>query len=208
VTVYQAPGAPPDTAPRLQVLRLGPEPSSMGGGARGAIMGAAKGASPDAEVVAHIQRTGDVAGNIGDWIGIRGSRLWIEGFAINPRSLVAANHIEYQAVLGRGWLSPWIAGGCFCGSRGMALPLLGLRVRLTGEAAETHEVVVSATFVDGSMVGPVPGAEGCESESLSALESFQIVVNPIGAQKGLSGMDREPLAPTRRAAKPAARKVR
>jgi hypothetical protein len=30
--------------------------------------------------------------------------------------------IEYQAVLGRGWLSPWIEGGKFCGSRGMALP--------------------------------------------------------------------------------------
>jgi hypothetical protein len=208
VTVYQAPGAPPETAPRLQVLRLGPEPSGMGGGARGAAMGAAKGASPDAEVVAHIQRTGDVTGNIGDWIGIRGSRLWIEGFAINPRSLVAANDIEYQAVLGRGWLSPWIAGGRFCGSRGMALPLLGLRVRLTGEAAETHEVFVSATFVDGSTVGPVPGAEGCESESLSALESFQVVVNPIGVQKGVSGTEREPIVSPRRPAKPVGRRVR
>ena len=209
VTVYQAPGAPPEAAPRLQVLRLGSEPGSLMGPG-GPALGAAKGVAPDAEVVAHIQRTGDVTGKVGDWIGIRGSRLWIEGFAVNPRSEVAANEIEYQAVLGRGWMSPWIAGGRLCGSRGMALPLLGLRVRLTGEAAESHEVVVSATFVDGSMVGPVPGGDGCESESLSALESFQIVISPksTAVKKGLSGAEKEPVTVLRRPAKPPARRVR
>ena len=178
VTVYQAPAAPPESAPRLQVMRLGPEAAvdarasapMTGGNARQAI------APEAADVVVHVQRTGDVPGSIGDWAGTRGSGLWIEGFSLTPHEDIEPSDIEYQAVLGRGWLSPWIEGGKFCGSRGMALPLLGLKVRLKGGAARTHECSCSASFVDGSAVGPVPGGETCEAESLAALEAFQVVV--------------------------------
>ena len=62
--------------------------------------------------------------------GSRGSRL-------RPVGGIPADDIEYQAVLGRGWMSPWVEGGQFCGSRGMALPILGLRVRLRGASAAT-----------------------------------------------------------------------
>ena len=89
-------------------------------------------------------------------------------------TVVTAADIEYQAVLGRGWLSPWVEGAQFCGSRGMALPILGLRIRLRGDAAQTHDVVYSATFVDGSEAGPASNGEPCEAESLAALESFQV----------------------------------
>ena len=89
--------------------------------------------------------------------------------------------IEYQAVLGRGWLSPWAEGGQFCGSRGMALPVLGLRLRLRGAAAQTHECSYSATFVDGTAIGPVPAGEACEAESLAPLESFQVIIHKRGA---------------------------
>ena len=126
--------------------------------------------------MAHVQRAGDMPGKIGDWVGTRGSRQWIEGFSLTPRDGIKPTDIEYQAVLGRGWLSPWIEGGKFCGSRGMALPLLGLKVRLKGDAAKTHECSYSATFVDGSSVGPVPAGETCEAESLAALEAFQVVI--------------------------------
>ena len=85
-------------------------------------------------------------GKIGEWAGTRGSRQWIEGFSLTPRDGIKPPDLEYQAVLGRGWLSPWIEGGKFCGSRGMALPLLGLKVRLKGGAAKTHECSYSATF--------------------------------------------------------------
>jgi len=78
-------------------------------------------------------------------------------------------------------LSPWIEGGKFCGSRGMALPLLGLNVRLKGDAAKTHECTYYASFVDGSNVGPVPGGEACQADSLAALEAFQIVLRRRGA---------------------------
>ena len=186
VTVYQAPTARPESAPRLQVMRLGPE---QGNGARGsAPMAGARVrqaiAAENADVVAHIQRTGDVAGRIGEWTGTRGSGQWIEGFSLAPHDGIEPSDIEYQAVLGRGWLSPWIEGGKFCGSRGMALPLLGLKVRLKGAAARTYECSCSASFVDGSAVGPVPGGETCEAESLAALEAFQIVITAAGAAHG------------------------
>ena len=138
VTVYQAPTAPASSAPRLQVIRLGADMGAEGSPPQAMPGQAAPQAAAisDADVVAHIQRTGDMPGHIGDWTGTRGSRLWIEGFSLTPRDDIKPADVEYQAVLGRGWLSPWIEGGKFCGSRGMALPLLGLKVRLKGNAAK------------------------------------------------------------------------
>jgi hypothetical protein len=130
------------------------------------------------EMVAHIQERGDVGSMLGDWLGERGSKRWIEGFGLSPTRLVSPKDIEYQGVLGQGWLSPWVEGGQFCGSRAMALPLLGLRVRLRGEAAAAYDVAYSASFVDGSAVGPSVNGEACEADSLAAMEAFQIVIRP------------------------------
>jgi hypothetical protein len=177
VTVYQSPSAPPQAAPRLQVMRLSTEPSV----APPALQRAAAVTSDDAEVLAHVQRTGDVPGRIGEWVGTRGSGLFIEGFSLMLRNGLNPGDIEYQAVLGRGWRSPWYEGGKFCGSRGMALPLLGLNVQLKGTAAKTHECSYSATFIDGSAIGPVLAGVPCETENLAALEAFQLVIHHRGA---------------------------
>ena len=63
----------------------------------------------------------------------------------------------------------------------MALPLLGLKIRLKGAAAKTHECSYSASFVDGTSVGPVSSGETCEAESLAALEAFQVVIHRRGS---------------------------
>jgi hypothetical protein len=174
VTIYQSPGHAADAAPRLQVLRLSADPAqAIQPDAAIAVTGASSSAVAP-ELVAHVARTGDVAVKLGDWVGERGSKNWIEGFGIAPREGIALSDIEYQAVLGRGWLSPWIEGGKFCGSRGMALPVLGLRVRLRGAAADAYECRYSATFVDGTASGPVSGGEACETDSLAPLEAFQV----------------------------------
>jgi hypothetical protein len=180
VTIYQNPLQPREAAPKLQVMRLDGPPVAAPAPARLAAAPAAD--ALELEATAHVQATGDVGGQIGDWIGTRGSRLWVEGFAIRPQSLVAPSDIEYQAVLGRGWLSPWVEGGKFCGSRGMALPLLGLKVRLKGEAAQRYRCTYSATFIDGSTMGPLEAGETCEAESLAAMEAFQIELQPQLAQ--------------------------
>jgi hypothetical protein len=198
VTVYQSAEGGHD-APKLQVIRLSDQPAAVPEieplAPAEAPPAAQPGAAQAIEVAAHIYGRGDVGGRLGDWMGEPGSKRWIEGFGLAPSSGIGAAGIEYQAVLGRGWLSPWAEGGQFCGSRGMSLPILGLRVRLRGDAASAHTAVVSATFVDGTRVGPVSDGSALEAPSLSPLEAFQVTLVPTGA---VSAEARQPL----RAAKP------
>ncbi len=198
VTIYQSADAK-EGAPNLQVLRLlEPMPGAVAArGHEAAAQAAPRGTPKVMEMVAHIQERGDVGAMLGEWLGERGSKKWIEGFGISPVHEITAAELEYQAVLGRGWLSPWVEGGQFCGSRGMALPILGLRVRLRGKAAETHEAFCSASFCDGTEVGPVAAGEPCEAESLAPIEAFQVVVR----RKGEAG------AATEEGGKPAGRKA-
>jgi len=182
VTIYQMKGM--DAAPRLQVLRLNGEVAVPDAVAGLAAEGVPAPAEAPRQIMAHIQRTGDVGANIGEWIGTKGSGLWIEGFGFASADGVSIPELEYQAVLGRNWLSPWVEAGKYCGSRGMALPLLGLKIRLKGAAAKSFHCTYSATFVDGSMIGPISAGETCEAESLAALEAFQVVVQPRDAKSG------------------------
>lgn len=138
-----------------------------------------EGVSVSQDVQAHIQRQGDCSVAVGQWIGQPGSQAWIEGFAINPVHDIIAEDIEYQAVLGKGWLSPWVEGGHFCGSRGMSLPVLGLRVRLKGMAAEKYRLSLSASFTDGTCLGPFEEMDDAlEAESLAPLEAFCVAIEP------------------------------
>ena len=185
VTIYQAPNSTIE-APKLQVLRLSeagptrqvPAQAAIAAPAPGQAAAALQPSGAKLEVAAHVQRRGDLLTRLGEWMGERGSQSWIEGFAISPARFVEPADIEYQAVLGKGWLSPWSEGGSYCGSRGMALPILGLRVRLKGEAAERYEVRVTASFTDGSSVGPVDGTQTAESADLAPLEAFLVEIVP------------------------------
>ncbi len=169
----QAPGQPAHVQPQPPAQPQAQPPAPPGPAAGG----------PEAAIIAHVQQHGDVRVPIGDWIGDRGSKRWVEGFGIAPPDDIPAEDLEYQAVLGRGWLSPWAQGGQYCGSRGMALPLLGLRVRLRGATAQTHECALIATFVDGQEIGPVADGAPCETEALAPLEAFQIAFRPRSAAK-------------------------
>ena len=189
MTIYQDRNAGREP-PRLQVTKLVetsavPPEQAIGQAAPGAEPDASGGVhAAEAEIAAHIKGQGDVLGRMGEWVGERGSERWVEGFAFAPRHpQVSAEQVEYQAVLGRGWLSPWSEGGQYCGSRGMALPILGLRARLRGKAAETLTLEISATFTDGSAIGPVGPGEPCEAESLAPLEAFCISIVPAGSRR-------------------------
>jgi hypothetical protein len=216
VTIYQHKGM--DAAPRLQVLRLSGEPTAASAPEPAAAAAPAQAEpaqrAPNPDIMAHIQRSGDVGCALGDWLGRKGSGQWVEGFGMAPLKDLAPEDMEYQAVLGRNWLSPWVESGKFCGSRGMALPLLGLKIRLKGAAAKAFECSYSATFVDGSTAGPVNGGETCEAESLAALESFQVVIQPRNGKASTAGKSvpaakasegRKPTAARPNVAKPAAK---
>jgi len=187
VTIYQAPDASPDAAPKLQILPLMTNQAPSGQKSLTASTTPLPAPAPTApaapvvmDVMAHIQTRGDIGARLGDWLGERGSGKWIEGFAIAPSNGVALTDIEYQVVLGRGWTSPWVEGGQFAGSRGMNLPILGLRVRLLGEAAKHFELHYTASFIDGTEIGPVMAGEGCEAPSLAAVEAMRIDIAPKG----------------------------
>ncbi len=200
VAAAAAAGAPAPAQPEAKLAAKAPPSPAVAapslpqntppGGARPAETG-------HADIVAHIQTRGDVASGLTDWMGIAGSKHWIEGFSISPKQLIGPADIEYQAVLGRGWLSPWAEGGQFCGSRGMSLPILGLRVRLRGEAADRFDCVLTATFVDGTKIGPLDNGEPCQAESLAPLEAFHLDIKPRGAEA------ETPAAKAGKAAKPA-----
>ncbi len=185
VTIYQAPNAE-GGAPNIQVMRLldSAAPAAAAPLAAPRQQAALPGRAPvPMEMVAHIQERGDVGALFGERLGEAGSKRWIEGFGLAPLHDIAANEIEYQAVLGRGWLSPWVEGGQFCGSRAMALPILGLRVRLRGVAATAFTVTYEASFVDGTSAGPVADGAPCDSEAMVAVESFVVSVLPRSAAK-------------------------
>ncbi|WP_297489020.1 hypothetical protein [Acidocella sp.] len=188
VTIYQLPSEP-DAAPRLQVRQLLGATDVDASEAAPALRAAPPAPAPApaaraANIMAHIQSRGDIGAPFGEWLGERGSTNWIEGFAIEAPEGVAPANFTYQAVLGRGWLSPWVEAGQYCGSRGMALPLLGLRIRLGGEAAEQYEISYSATFVGGAKAGPVGNDETCEADTLAPLEAIQITLTPRGRKAG------------------------
>ncbi|GAN79294.1 hypothetical protein [Acidocella aminolytica] len=186
VTIYQLANLP-DASPKLQVRQLLGEPNiAANSGPTTKNDTSNPSSAKNANIVAHIQTRGDVGGAFGEWIGEKGSKNWIEGFTVTSPEGIAAEDLTYQAVLGRGWLSPWVEAGQYCGSRGMALPLLGLRIRLSGAAAEKYDISYSASFVGGASSGPVSNDETCEAETLAPLEAFQVTLTPRGRKTGKS----------------------
>jgi hypothetical protein len=146
LTIYKVAGA--RVAPELRVRMIGPaaelplpKPSIVPAPA------AADSKSVPLTVIAHIERMGDVVGKSGEWVGKPGSGAAIEGFMIKPGGELRDEDIEYQAVLGPEWNTPWMRGGEFCGSRGMSLHFLGLRIRLIGRASKRFSCTYRASFV-------------------------------------------------------------
>ena len=179
VTIYQLANMP-DSSPRLQVRQLLGEAHIAANATQPPAPEPAATPAGPSDVTAHIQSRGDIGAKFGEWMGEKGSKNWIEGFAIHAPVEIDPAELTYQAVLGRGWLSPWVDAGQYCGSRGMALPLLGIRIRLSGSAAEQYDISYSATFVGGASSGPVGNDETCEAETLAPLEAFQIILTPRG----------------------------
>lgn len=138
--------------------------------------------APVQRVVAHIGNIGDVAGSMERWTGEPGSGRQIEGLAID--SPTGEPEIAYRVVFGREWISPWARDGRFLGSRGFALPLHGIGVRLTGAAAEDYDCVCVATFTDGTRRHQLRAEDLCQSPGLAPLEAFKIMLRPRAKAAG------------------------
>ena len=175
--------------PQIQVQRLDD-------GKPEALASPALQASDSNDLLAHLRRHGDRPGAFGHWLGQPGDDSWIEGFEITAPSDLPPELLEYQVVLGRGWLSPWVTAGDFCGSRGMGLPILGLRVRLLGEAAAQWRLRYAARCTDGRELPEVGPGEPCEAAELVPLAAIKVTLEAMGEI---------PSAPTRK--RPAPRKA-
>jgi hypothetical protein len=125
-------------------------------------------------ILAHISLQGDVWFEQGAWVGASDKRLTIEGFAVEPGVAFTAADISYQAMFSDGSLTDRCQGGEFCGTRGKALPICGLRVRLSGAAADSYDCSYCARFADGTEVSCVKGGEICQAESRAPIVGLRI----------------------------------
>jgi hypothetical protein len=130
----------------------------------------------EAQIVAHIRNRGDVRVRLTQWIGLPGSRLWIEGFGVILPEGWAPDDVEYTGVLANAEAMPWVAAPQFCGSRGQTQPMLGFALRLKGTVARLYDCTYRASFIDGTMAGPVNQGQICQSPSLAALEALQVTM--------------------------------
>jgi len=157
--VAQSPGDPLEASLRIEPLAGGEQNVA----AAAAVAPAAQ--TPAATILAHVSRRGDVEVAMGAWIAgpdapapIEGLELrgaFAEGVVVETQPLLATNPPR--------WLD-WSGPGNFVGTRRRALPLAGLRLRLSGAAKENFEIVASALFL-GS---PVLSRRGREVELVSS----------------------------------------
>ncbi len=136
--------------------------------------------SPEIDILAHVQNSGDIWCSGDSWVNAPGSKIWLEGFAIEPRGSIQKFDLRYQTIAADGSLTDWSHAGEFCGTRGKNLPLMGLRIELLGNAAVQFDCEYYAHFVDGSEIGPVRMGELCKPPKPVPLEAFRLVMMLIG----------------------------
>jgi hypothetical protein len=125
---------------------------------------------------AHVRTRGDMSFSEVPWAGRVVPGLWIESFSVHPLERFGAEEIEYKALTGSGFETPWISEGRACGTKGMATPLLGFAIRLKpSPAAAAYDCEYSGYFASGLTVGPVRNGVPCRSSVASdPLEGIQV----------------------------------
>jgi GT2 family glycosyltransferase len=125
---------------------------------------------------AHIRTRGDMNFEDLPWAGRVAPGLWIESFSVRPLKGFAAQDIEYKGLTGSGFETPWLSDDKMCGTKGMAVPLVGFAVRLKpSSAAAIYDCEYSGYFQSGSTVGPLRNGAPCRSTVANdPLEGIQV----------------------------------
>jgi len=165
--VLQHSEAPPNPAPPPQLY--GANPAAKGGEA-----GETHGVR--VQIVAHVQNRGDLLFTGPGWAGCVGQRLAIEAFSIHPLDRLTAEQIEYKAYTATGIETAWVSGGALCGTRGIAVPLVGFAVRLKDASdAMQYECSYSGSFTSGRRTGPFTNGAPCQAPAPDdRLEAIQL----------------------------------
>jgi len=136
-------------------------------------------ADPDAvsiQIGAHVRTRGDMNFIDAPWAGRVAPGLWIESFSVRPLRKFAPQDIEYKALTGTGFETPWLSEDKMCGTKGMSVPLVGFAVRLKpGGAAAGYDCEYSGYFQSGLTVGPLRNGAPCRSSVANdPLEGIQV----------------------------------
>jgi hypothetical protein len=131
---------------------------------------------------AHVARRGDVVVPAAQWVAGPGAPAAIEGVEIRG-SLPAGLGVEMQALAPTSpprWLD-WSPTGSLAGTRGRAMPLVGLRIRLVGPSAERFQIKADALFLGSAIVA----REGREVELVGSggvdpLVGLRLGLAPLG----------------------------
>jgi hypothetical protein len=165
-----------DPASPWVTLRMGSSSTATRSGTNGA---------SEIAIRLHVQDRGNLSFSAGNWAGLPGSGLRIEGLSLAPSSDTLRDDLEYSVTLAGGAQSAWAKGGKFCGTRGMGLPLRGVWIRLAGESAKAYQCSLTATFTDGRQVGPLEGHDITCQIDTAELEAVRLELLPLSSPQGL-----------------------
>lgn len=129
-------------------------------------------------IAAHIRSRGDMNFTDADWVGRVAPGLWIESFSVRPLEQFGAEDIEYKGLTGSGFETPWLSDDEMCGTKGMAVPLVGFAVRLKpGPGTANCDCEYSGYFKSGVTVGPLRNGAPCRSTVANdPLEGIQLTI--------------------------------
>jgi hypothetical protein len=125
----------------------------------------AKGAQ-EGLLLAHVSRRGDVSFGANEWAGGPDTPSRIEGLML-PRSGREGLRTEIQVLSGSklaSW-SEWVGEGVFAGTRGQNQPLLGVRMRLTGDQAHNFIVHAETLFLGSAILSKRGREVECVSQT-------------------------------------------
>ncbi len=128
------------------------------------------------QISAHIRSRGDMSFRDSAWAGRIAPGLWLESFSIAPLETFGAQDIEYKGLTASGFETPWLSDNNMCGTKGMAVPLVGFAVRLKpGAQSAEFDCEYSGYFKSGVTVGPARNGAPCRSTVANdPLEGIQI----------------------------------
>lgn len=174
------------------------------GAEQAVVAGSSVAASPRGEagsdglrVLAHVSRRGDIEVGAGAWVAGPDAPAAIEGLELRG-AIPGGVNIEVQPLVATNpvrWLD-WSSHGAFVGTRGRALPLAGLRLRLAGEQAANYVLAADALFL-GSAVVSKKGREieflgSAAGDPLVGLRLDLVPEARLASEAALSEQRREP----------------
>ena len=129
-------------------------------------------------LLAHVENLGDTLAEPNGWVGRKGSGFRIEGFSLSLGSVGRNKSIKCRALAADGSLGEAVQGGSYCGTRSQNTPIFGFVIEVPEGSgfALTYE----ASFIDGTVLGPIQANTVCKAESGAALETMRINVAANG----------------------------